>query len=329
MKVLTVFDLTQYQFVLHPINEELTRRGHTVVHTKEHRGIDATIGIQSPSGWTHAAGHVFWLSHGISCTKGWGLPASIRAGHAGKASKNNKEPWLGTHWAVPAPYWTQAAERREFGDKYTSHLVGWTKTDVLVDLNNRRHEIREEVFKHMKWDPDKPLIGYYPTYQGGGHARRKSVDPEAVCARLRGPYNVACVGHQMEGTGARSLFKKVVDSVWTAGLLKLKIFAAADLIITDVSSMAYESCVFDRPILLLDNPDDPAYLHQEHCIARPTIDMGPAVVLEGLPWAVEHHLNHPSHYAERRRFWQEYVLGQVDGKCAARLADAIENAVGK
>jgi hypothetical protein len=326
MRILTVHDLGQYDHVLIPLDDELAARGHSVVHSGVEKGIRATVVIQTPSGAKNAAGEVFWLSHGVSCTKYWSVPRWLSSGPDGKASASNGEPWTGTHYLAPGPYWMEMLEKEP--GTFLYHLTGWSKTDVLVRLNEDREGVRERVYAKMRYDPDRKLVAYFPTYVGGGHGRRMVVDPEVVAGMFRDRYNVAVFGHQMERQEACDMFRACKDVVHESGLFRLEAFAAADLVIGDTSSMMYESCVFDRSIVLLDNPEDPAYFHLRHCVDNPVVDMGPRVLLADLRDAVDYYVGHPKDFELRRRYWRDYVLGPTDGKCCERIAAVIESSTG-
>ena len=71
-----VYDLEQYTWALDPLARLLHKRGHQIINSKispsKDPSIQATIAIQAPSGFRNAVGKKVWISHGISCTKGWG-----------------------------------------------------------------------------------------------------------------------------------------------------------------------------------------------------------------------------------------------------------------
>jgi hypothetical protein len=100
---------------------------------------------------------------------------------------------------------------------------------------------------------------------------------------------------------------------------------AADLMISDVSSIAIEFLLLDKPLVVFNNPrmqDFPLYRPQD--IEYLTRDAGVQVSsLEDLLRAVKKELAQPGRYSEiRQRYAQALDYGR-DGKSARRAAEAI------
>ena len=307
------YDLKQYEGAASPVEEELRRRGHGRVR----RGLaDVSIQIQNPRRWHHVSGDVYWIMHGVSCTKDWRIPQAL--------SSRRRKCVKTMRFISPAPYWTEVVNAHPHcGKRFTVSETGWPKTDILVGLNRERDSFRNKIIKNFNLD-DKPIIAYFPTWTAKVHARREESDPNIICNILK-DYNVLFCGHQREPRNIVSLFKKCDASVWESGIAKLEIMIAADMIITDTSSVAYEACIVpNRSVVLLDNQSDPYYLNIKNNKEGKFLDLGPRAYLSNLKEVVDYHIVHPEDYQLRRDYWMNYVLGATDGKCASRIVDLME-----
>lgn len=307
------YDLQQYEGAASPVEAELKRRGHTRVMGSI---ADVSIQIQNPRRWHNVSGDVYWIMHGVSCTKDWVIPQALY----GRRRKCVKR----MHFISPAPYWTEVVKsHKHCRRRYSVHETGWPKTDILAGLLKKRESLRRKIRKNFNLD-DKPIIGYFPTWTAQVHAQREELDPQVICDLLK-DYNVLLCGHQREPDKVKTLFRGCDASVWESGLPKLEILIAADMIITDTSSVAYEACIVpNRSIVLLDNKDDPYYLNIKNKKEGKFLDMGPRAYISNLKEEVDYHINHPEDYQLRRDYWKNYVLGASDGKCASRIVDLME-----
>ncbi len=101
---------------------------------------------------------------------------------------------------------------------------------------------------------------------------------------------------------------------------------AADLLITDVSSVIFEYLAVDRPIILITNPDRyTASAFDPEGIEWRWRDVGEELYdVEGLPAAVDRALNDPRLGAERRAYYRRQLFGDLtDGRAAERLVEKV------
>lgn len=305
MKVHLIYDLAQYDFVLIPVEEELKRRGHTVTKSKVRPGnvkADCSVMIQDV-GVAGAPRPRFFINHGASCIKGWGLNSDVDV------------------FLAQTEYWAKGVEKRW---KKTNHrgtvllTNGWPKMDVLYKLKDKRKEIRDELSKKFKFDKSKPLIVYYPTYYAKriGKEWNRNNNFSDVVKQLK-DYNVFVFPHQMDKS-----YDHCKNVLRVFGMLRQKFLAASDLLISDRSGTVFEYTIFDKPIVLLGNVKNEGFFKVEH--NKELVDVGPMVDISGLRKAVIESLNDPNRYASRRKYWMERVVGPCDGKHSKRVVDVVE-----
>jgi CDP-glycerol glycerophosphotransferase (TagB/SpsB family) len=227
-------------------------------------------------------------------------------------------------YLTAGPYWIKEFETRWKGKvRYAAGC--WAKTDLLLDLKRQRGLLREQFCQAQRLDPALPLIAYFPSYIGGGHGVRQVRDVRLLHKFLPREVSLLMFKHQMEHKDTLKFWEHSRGAILKHGIIKQQAMAAADVIISDTSSMAYEALVFDVPIVLIDNPKDPAYLHVRHKLKYPRLDFGEVCTIQELGAAVTRCLRQPGRLAEKRRHWRDWILGPVDGKCAQRAVTAIEN----
>lgn len=103
---------------------------------------------------------------------------------------------------------------------------------------------------------------------------------------------------------------------------------AADVLVSDASSVLLEFLALDRPIVLINNPErfqsrffDPAgYEWQWRDMGREVED------IDTLPSAIDRALTHPEDNRENRRRRRDHLFGETaDGHCGQRLVEKIES----
>jgi hypothetical protein len=139
-------------------------------------------------------------------------------------------------------------------------LIGYPKVDCLVDGTLDRCRIAGE----MGLDPRRPTVLYAPTWSP--HSSLNTVGPAIIEALSRLEVNVVVKLHDrsLDGTPRGS---GGVD--WPAALARFvdergvfvardpdasSCMAAADLLVTDHSSIGFEFMLLDRPIVIVDSP---------------------------------------------------------------------------
>ncbi|MEQ8194721.1 MAG: tetratricopeptide repeat protein [Rhodospirillales bacterium] len=104
--------------------------------------------------------------------------------------------------------------------------------------------------------------------------------------------------------------------------------AAADVLVSDVSSTVFQFLPRDRPIVLITNPlarQSPVYDPQG--VEWTHRDAGEQIRdIAGLPYAIERALDDPAWGADGRARARDYLFGDLtDGQAAARIAKHIED----
>jgi CDP-glycerol glycerophosphotransferase (TagB/SpsB family) len=102
---------------------------------------------------------------------------------------------------------------------------------------------------------------------------------------------------------------------------------AADVLVTDASSVQLEYLALDKPMVLIDNPERVTSVHFDPKGLEWTWrDMGEAICdANALPAALTTALDRPSERAAQRRVYRERLFGTlVDGRSGARLAERID-----
>lgn len=112
-----------------------------------------------------------------------------------------------------------------------------------------------------------------------------------------------------------------------------RLFAAADIVISDYSSAIFEAAACDLPVILLDSlpssaRDRPFYDAEE--LEHTARDIGPRVVDPGdLRRIVEETVRDPGKFRERRAYHARRLFAALDGRSAERSARTIREFVGE
>lgn len=102
---------------------------------------------------------------------------------------------------------------------------------------------------------------------------------------------------------------------------------AADVLVSDASSVQLEYLALDRPLVLIDHPEHTASEHYDpHGLEWKWRDMGTRISsADALPGAITDALNDPRRGAERRAVYRERLFGDLlDGRSGERLVEHIE-----
>ena len=105
----------------------------------------------------------------------------------------------------------------------------------------------------------------------------------------------------------------------------IDISVASDVVICDRGSVVFECSAANIPIVMVDNPDTPGFLHLESKRDYPKVDAGPHITNETLIPFVDKIIEQPMWYEERRKYWGDLIAGQFDGKNTERVVNAIVN----
>jgi hypothetical protein len=187
-------------------------------------------------------------------------------------------------------------------------LVGFPKTDALV----RGDWPRAEVLTGLGLSPSLPTILYAPTFSPASSLQLAGED--IVAALLRTGRNVIAKLHDRSMVPTAK-YTGGVD--WPARLARFEsdprfalartadavpLLSAADLLVTDHSTVGFEFALLDRPLIVFDAPDlkDTARIDAgKWAMLRSMADL--VGTADDLPPAVERALHEPQRQAEARR----------------------------
>ncbi|MCS6858741.1 MAG: CDP-glycerol glycerophosphotransferase family protein [Abditibacteriales bacterium] len=289
--------------------------------------------IVTTSNHRHAIRRDFWgwLRQGFTT---FPQVKQVQAFH-GVSSKNVKfNPWMAEYDLLLLPGYRERDKFAELGIlRHVRHaLIGHPKADRVL-----RGELTREVARARLGLPDRPTVLYAPTHGALSSFYRWGL---AVCGAVPDGCNLIVKPHPSlvttiaaEGTGG-AMLTAVTDYLRQRGGVWLphdpdamQAMAAADVLITDYSSVAEEYLIFDRPLVFAD--------HLAHAMGRDRAHRdrgdwagifacGTVVTEKGaLAEAISFSLEHPDAHGAARRAMRDYVFAYLDGRCAERAAEAI------
>lgn len=209
-------------------------------------------------------------------------------------------------------------------------IMGMPKLDRLVDGTIRR----DEVLQSLGLDPARPTVLWCPTgarhnsFEILGHDGIKAIEAAGVnlIVKLhdhphlkRGVTREEVLAYARAGLGPNS---RLVDHSDVAPLL-----VAADLLVSDASSVAYEYCILDRPIVFVDVP---MLLQQRAASDNSPMDTethgrNVGLIVEGAPALTEGvraELGQPGRLSPRRRAAADHIFHKP-GTASPRMADRL------
>lgn len=213
-------------------------------------------------------------------------------------------------------------------------LVGMPKVDGLVDGTFQR----EHVLHTLGLDPARPTVLYAPTWSPASSLNAMGVDLVAALGRM--PVNVIMKLHD-RSRDLRPRYSGGVD--WAAKLQPLlapgrgvlapghdisPYLVAADLMITDHSSAAFEFLLRDKPLVRIHRPQliELASIHPDYVALLASVSRS-VDDLPGTLAAVEQGLADPAaHGDERRRVAADlfYKPGGATSRSVKELYDVLE-----
>lgn len=309
-----VNDLPQYQKVLIPLCRELTRRGHDIVWTNTRistaQEMDGYMAVQDVAYRVPRPNKSprFFINHGSSIIKDWDINFDI------------------DYFLAPTKYWAESARAKQEanGNKYTiSPPVGWPKIDSILELRDDIEE-RERIVSAFKLDKTQPIICFYPTYKKQRHdwsrlwERDYDIKTIVNILKTKTP-NLFVLPHQMDDTGEFDNLDVRISRGYPD--LNPRLFAMADIIVSDTSGAAFEACSIDTPVIMLNDINNPPTVSDND---KP-VDFGPICDDTNLSHALDVFLSNPNWYGRERKHWREYMFGKCDGNDSKRIADYMES----
>jgi len=284
---------------LAPIEDELKKRGHTVIRSGNplpKEDIDATIAttymylrdefikkIKQP---------IFFSEHGVAVVKdGFRKTYHVRADYVMQSG----------------PMWHERAQY--VSPKYNGNLiVGYPKSDEIYMNMNNSQSIKNDVIKELSLDPKEPVIVYAPTwydtdcYNPGSTTLLDSIEN-------LGYKNLITCFHDFDIIGQNLKGKRYIKTP-----NKNRYLLAADLLIGDYSSIVLEFAILNRPIVQINAYDDlnNFYIWREKDYG--IFQIGEIAKKDSLKKAIDDALENPDKFEFLRKFWVErafYNLGQA------------------
>jgi hypothetical protein len=220
-------------------------------------------------------------------------------------------------------------------DRQAAILVGYPKVDALVNGAYDAAAVRAE----LQLDSERPTAIYAPTWSP---ASSLNVAGEGIVRSLiESGFNVIVKLHDRSLDPTRLKFSGGVD--WRTRFAAMHVpermafveaadasplLAASDVMVTDHSSIGFEFCLLDRPLIVFDAPDLPrearinpekiAQLRSAACVVRDARDVGPAALDE---------VAHPERRGSARRAVARdlfYEPGSATTRAMQMLYDLLE-----
>jgi len=201
--------------------------------------------------------------------------------------------------------------------------VGYPRNDIL--LSDGRDAVRRRTRKHFGFDEHTRVVLYAPTWRdnfrvGAVFSKVLYLDPTDVVSRLedtvvlvRGHYN--SIGAPEERKGSQ----RVLDVTRYPDIADL--YLAADVLVTDYSSVFFDFSLTDKPMIFLapdltEYRDDNRgfYLDYHETVPGPICLSTDDVIRE---------LGSPDRFAERRAAFRDRFNPLDDGRAASRVVDRI------
>jgi hypothetical protein len=219
-------------------------------------------------------------------------------------------------------------------DSAAIRLIGMPKVDCLVDGSLRR----DTVCRSLGLGPDRPTVLYAPTWSPDSSLNRIGTD---LLRRLRSlPVNVIVKLHD-RSRDPRPVYSGGID--WTAALLPylqpgVAVLAtsadicpslvAADVMITDHSSAAFEYLLCDRPLVRIHLPRllAAANVHPDYVRLLAEVSESTTGVDDTIA-AVEHALADPTRKSAARRAVAADLFhqpGTATARCTSALYEAVD-----
>lgn len=210
-------------------------------------------------------------------------------------------------YCTPGPATTQRFS--QLAERYRHFLVietGWPKLDPLAHTRGRQSRRRE-----LSLEESQPVILYAPTFPP---KYTSAADLLPVIEQLDdGTYQWLIKFHPLMDKELVNSYRALQgDNLQVINDLNiLPWMEAADVLVTDTSSVAYEFLLLDRPIITY------------RALARK--DKGVNILQpEDLSKAIERVLENPDEFAPQRREYADHLHPYSDGQSSRRVIEAID-----
>jgi CDP-glycerol glycerophosphotransferase (TagB/SpsB family) len=214
-------------------------------------------------------------------------------------------------YCTPGP----AMSRRftSLAERYGHFMVretGWPKLDPLTNPQNM-HLMRRE----LGLDSERPVILYAPTFPEKYTSAPDLRDPISDLITA-GEYTWLIKFHPLMDSEIVASYRELCGDFCEVveDLNILPSFQAADILITDTSSVAYEYMLLDRPIIT----------YQATARLDKGIDIqSPSQLAE----VIQRSLASPNEFSPARQSYLAEIHPYIDGESSRRVVEAIEDAL--
>lgn len=210
-------------------------------------------------------------------------------------------------YCTPGPYMTEKFEK--LAAKHKSFIVretGWPKLDS-IRINNQ-----SERKKEFGFEPSKTLLLYAPTFSPKYTSAPDLINEITFIAKNK-PYDWLIKFHPLMDKKTVILYQNIIGP-------NVKVIAvddmipcmeAADILLTDTSSVAYEFLMLSRPIITYR--------------AKARKDKGINILNPAeLGSAISRSMDYPNEFQAQRNDYLEELHPYADGKNSERVISAIE-----
>jgi hypothetical protein len=217
--------------------------------------------------------------------------------------------------------------------KGNNEIIGFPRLDPVFN-----EEIdRKVVLKNLGLSDSKKTILYAPTWHGKLDVNMNSMQQmgKAIMNSVKNEYNLIVRPHPRtlinnESPEVIELLQEKTISTDNIRLVDdpfadtIKLMAAADLMISDYSSVGIEFLAFDRPVIYADHLGEEYF---DKSLAEIYVREAGFVVREAKNFrqTILKALANPDDKSKLRKKYAKYFFGPTDGKAAERGAEAIQN----
>ncbi|WP_349426792.1 CDP-glycerol glycerophosphotransferase family protein [Microbacterium sp. LWS13-1.2] len=177
-----------------------------------------------------------------------------RVGHSRAGLPGGPTPGSRIHRNYTAATVSSPGVRADYAEAYgipveRVHALGVPRSDVFFDTG-RLQRTRTSVRAALDVGPDVKLALFAPTFRGNGQLSayaEESADWGSVASQLGPGWRVAVKQHPFTSRAASQLPSNVIDV--SHGTEMNDLLAAADVLITDYSSVIFEFALLKRPVV--------------------------------------------------------------------------------
>lgn len=293
---------------LEPVENELKRRGHTVIRSEDPLPEDEVDGTLLTSYlyvrdeyFRKVKKPIFLTEHSVSV---------VKSGY-----RKDFHPRV-DYLMVSGPIWK---ERALHLDPKCRNLydAGFPKSDELYNNMNDCSGLRKEVIGEFGLDPHEPIIIYAPTFWDPDCYNPGSSEAIDEIENM-GFKNLLVCFHDFDKIGAKKTGRRYIRTP-----NKNRYLLASDLMISDHSSIVLEYAILNRPIVQVNTFKDLEYFNIWREKDHGVFQIGEIARPGGIKQAVDRALANPKEWEFLRKYWVERAFYNV-GKASKVTVDKME-----